>query len=143
MSMCQGDVQNAPVELQEVYYPVLIERQRLRDDSGGLGKFRGGLGIEVSVRVLCDASTNINVERQRTAPWGLFGGAQGDTAKALVKQSHDDTGVWLTKKPGYPLRAGGSVTFYTAGGGGYGPVSERPRELIARDRELGYVPPSN
>ena len=143
VSMCQGDVQNAPVELQEVYYPVLIERQRLRDDSGGLGKFRGGLGIEVSVRVLCDASTNINVERQRTAPWGLFGGAQGDTAKALVKQSHDDTGVWLTKKPGYPLRAGGSVTFYTAGGGGYGPVSERPRELIARDRELGYVPPSN
>jgi N-methylhydantoinase B len=143
VSMCQGDVQNAPVELQEVYYPVLIERQRLRDDSGGLGKFRGGLGIEVSVRVLCDASTNINVERQRTAPWGLFGGAQGDTAKALVKQSHDDTGVWLTKKPGYPLHAGGSVTFYTAGGGGYGPVSERPRELIARDRELGYVPPSN
>ena len=72
--MCQGDVQNATVELQEMYYPVLIERQRLREDSGGAGKFRGGLGIEVSVRVLCDAYTNINVERQRTAPWGLFGG---------------------------------------------------------------------
>ena len=74
VSMCQGDVQNAPVELQEIYYPVLIERQQLREGSGGAGKFRGGLGIEVSVRVLCDASTNINVERQRTAPWGLFGG---------------------------------------------------------------------
>jgi N-methylhydantoinase B len=139
VSMCQGDVQNAPVEMQEVYYPVLIERQQLRDGSGGLGKFRGGLGIEVTVRVLCDASTNINVERQRTAPWGLFGGQPGDTAKALIKQSHDHTGVWLTKKPGYPLRAGGSVTFYTAGGGGYGPTSERSPELIARDRALGYV----
>ncbi len=143
VSMCQGDVQNAPVELQEVYYPVLIERQRLRDGSGGSGKFRGGLGLEVSVRVLCDASANINVERQRTPPWGLFGGAQGHTAKALVKQSQDDAGVWLSKKPGYALRGGGSVTFYTAGGGGYGPSSERPEELIARDLELGYVSPSN
>jgi N-methylhydantoinase B len=142
VSMCQGDVQNAPVELQELYYPVLIERQRLREGSGGAGKFRGGLGIEVSVRVLCDASTNINVERQITAPWGLFGGERGQTAKALVKQSDEDAGVWLTKNPGYPLKAGGSVTFYTAGGGGYGPATERPRELIERDRKLGYVPPS-
>ncbi|HEX2229136.1 MAG TPA: hydantoinase B/oxoprolinase family protein [Candidatus Binatia bacterium] len=142
VSMCQGDVQNAPVEMQESYYPVLIERQRLRAGSGGAGKFRGGLGLEVSVRVLCDASTNINVERQRAAPWGLFGGEAGWTARALVKQSHDDDGVWVTKKPGHRLRAGGSVTFYTAGGGGYGPSSERPRELIERDRELGYVVPS-
>jgi N-methylhydantoinase B len=139
VSMCQSDVQNAPVELQEIYYPVLIERQGLREGSGGAGKFRGGLGIEVSVRVLCDASANVNVERQLTAPWGLFGGEQGLTARALVKQANDDPGVWLTKKPGYPLKAGGSVTFYTAGGGGYGPAAERPAELIERDRKLGYV----
>ncbi len=44
VSMCQGDVQNAPVELQEIYYPVLVEHQRLREGSGGAGKFRGGLG---------------------------------------------------------------------------------------------------
>ena len=140
VSMCQGDVQNAPVEMQEIFYPVLIERQRLREGSGGLGKFRGGLGIEVSVRVLCDAFTNINVERQRAAPWGLFGGQSGSTAKALVKQANDDSGVWLTKKPGFPLRAGGSVTFYTAGGGGYGRATERPLDLIKRDRKFGYSP---
>ncbi|MDH3445572.1 MAG: hydantoinase B/oxoprolinase family protein, partial [Deltaproteobacteria bacterium] len=110
--------------------------------SGGAGKFRGGLGIEVTVRVLCDASTNINVERQRAAPWGLFGGEEGRTAKALVRQTRDSDGLWLTKKPGHPLKAGGSVTFYTAGGGGYGPAGERSRRLIARDRELGYVSPS-
>ena len=139
VSMCQGDVQNAPVELQEIYYPVVVEHQRLRDGSGGAGKFRGGLGIEISVRVLCDAFTNINVERQRTAPWGLFGGENGATAKALVKQSAEDPGAWLTKKPNYPLKKGGSVTFFTAGGGGYGPVKERSCELIERDRRLGYV----
>ena len=143
VSMCQGDVQNAPVELQEIYYPVLIERQRLREDSGGAGKFRGGLGIEMSVRVLCDAFTNINVERQRTAPWGLFGGECGATAKALVKQAPDDTGTWLTKKPNYPLKKNGSVTFFTAGGGGYGMVKERACELVDRDCRLGYVPERN
>jgi N-methylhydantoinase B len=139
VSMCQGDVQNAPVEMQEIYYPVLVEHQRLREGSGGAGEFRGGLGIEVSVRVLCDAFTNINVERQRTAPWGLFGGGNGATAKVLVKQTADDPGSWLTKKPNYPLKKGGGVTFFTVGGGGYGPAKERRCELIERDRRLGYV----
>ena len=139
VSICQGDVQNAPVELQEIYYPVLVEHHRLREGSGGAGKFRGGLGIELSVRVLCDAFTNINVERQRTSPWGLFGGSCGDSAKAWVKQAPDDPGTWLTKRPNYPLKQGGSVTFFTAGGGGYGHASERSLELIERDRRLGYT----
>jgi len=139
VSMCQGDVQNAPVELQEIYYPVLIERQALREGSGGAGKFRGGLGIEISVRVLCDAFTNINIERQRTAPWGLFGGEGGARAKALVKPSPEAPGVWLAKKPNFPLKKNGSVTFFTAGGGGYGRPEERPAQLIERDRKLGYV----
>ena len=139
VSICQGDVQNAPVELQELYYPVLVEHHRLRDGSGGAGKFRGGLGIEIAVRVLCDAFANINIERTRTPPWGLFGGQCGHSAKALVKQSPDEPGAWLTKRPNYPLKKGGSVTFFTAGGGGYGPAAERPRDLIERDRRLGYV----
>jgi N-methylhydantoinase B len=89
--------------------------------------------------MLCDGFTNINIERQRTAPWGLFGGECGEKAKALVKQSPDEPGTWLTKKPNYPLKAGGSVTFFTAGGGGYGPACERARELIERDERLGYM----
>jgi N-methylhydantoinase B/oxoprolinase/acetone carboxylase alpha subunit len=56
-----------------------------------------------------------------------------------VKQTIDDPGSWLTKKPNYPLKKGGSVVFFTAGGGGYGPPSERTPELIERDRRLGYV----
>jgi len=127
------------VELQELYYPVLIERQQLREGSGGAGKFRGGLGIEIAVRVLCDAFTNINIERQRTAPWGIFGGVCGAKAKALVKRTADDPGSWLTKKPNYPLKKNASVVFFTAGGGGYGLPSERAPELIERDWRLGYV----
>jgi N-methylhydantoinase B len=139
VSICQGDVQNAPVELQELYYPVLVEHHRLREGSGGTGKFRGGLGIEICVRVLCDAFTNINVERQRTPPWGLFDGGCGKPASAWVKQTPDDAGAWLTKRPNYPLKKNGSVTFFTAGGGGYGRAGDRPRELIDRDARLGYA----
>ena len=143
VSICQGDVQNAPIELQELYYPVLIEAHRLREASGGAGKFRGGLGIEITVKTLCDGFVNINVERTRTPPWGLFGGECGEKAKALVKQSPDDPGAWLTKKPNYPLKAGGSVTFFTAGGGGYGSHTERSGELIERDSRLGYASATN
>jgi N-methylhydantoinase B len=142
VSICQGDVQNAPVELQEIYYPVLVEHHRLREGSGGAGKFRGGLGIEICVRVLCDAFTNINVERQRTPPWGLFDGGCGEPARAWVRQTPDDAGAWLTKRPNYPLKKNGSVTFFTAGGGGYGRAVERPRELIERDARLGYARPT-
>ena len=81
VSICQGDVQNAPVELQDFYYPVMIEQHRLREGSGGAGRFRGGLGIEITVRTLCDAFVNINVERTLTPPWGLFGGECGEPAR--------------------------------------------------------------
>jgi N-methylhydantoinase B len=76
---------------------------------------------------------NISVERTLTPPWGLFGGHCGEPAKALVKQDSNDTGSWLTKRPNYPLKKNGSVTYFTAGGGGYGLVEERPPELIERD----------
>jgi N-methylhydantoinase B len=143
VSICQGDVQNAPIELQELYYPVMIEQHRLREGSGGAGKFRGGLGIEITVRTLCDAFVNVNVERTLTPPWGLFGGHCGEAARAFVKQDADDPGTWLTKKPNYPLKAGGRVTYFTAGGGGYGSPAERSGELIERDSRLGYAKATN
>jgi N-methylhydantoinase B len=139
VSICQGDVQNAPVELQELYYPVMIEQHRLREGSGGAGRFRGGLGIEITVRALCDTFVNINVERTLTPPWGLFGGDCGEPAKALVKQDASDPGCWVTKRPNYPLKKDGSVTYFTAGGGGYGSPAQRPQELIELDRRFAYV----
>jgi N-methylhydantoinase B len=139
VSVCQGDVQNAPVELQELNYPLLFEFHRLREGSGGSGKFRGGLGIEIVVRLLCDGYANINVERNLCPPWGIGGGESGKPAKALVRQSPEDSGRWITKGRNTPVKKGGSVTFLTAGGGGYGPSAERAPALIERDLRRGYV----
>ena len=63
--------------------------------------------------------------------------------KAWVKQDSQDTGSWVTKRPNYPLKRNGSVTYFTAGGGGYGPVGERSLELTERDQRLGYVDATN
>ncbi len=139
VSACQGDVQNAPVELQELYYPVLIEHHRLREGSGGPGKFRGGLGIEIALRLLCDGYVNINVERTLNPPWGIFGGEAGEPARTLVRQRAEDPGAWLTKGPNTRLKRGAIVTFFTAGGGGYGPPEARAPALIERDLRMGYT----
>ena len=56
VSICQGDVRNAPIELQEIQYPFLIERCALRPDSGRAGYYRGGLGIEMIYRARSPAS---------------------------------------------------------------------------------------
>ena len=63
VSVCQGDVRNTRVELQEIKYPVLVDRHAFRRDSGGAGRYRGGLGLEVTYRMLQPCKANINGER--------------------------------------------------------------------------------
>jgi N-methylhydantoinase B len=64
-----SDVQNAPIELQELYYPVMIEQHRC-GRAAAQGKFRGGWVSKSPCGTLCDAFVNINVERTLTPPWG-------------------------------------------------------------------------
>ena len=60
-----------------------------------------------------------------TARGGCSAANAAQPAKALVKQDPTMPGSWVTKRPNYPLKKNGSVTYFTAGGGGYGPT-ERP-----------------
>ncbi len=141
VSMCQGDVQNAPVELQEIYYPVLVEHQSLREGSGGAGKFRGGLGIEVSPCACSATHTPMSISNA-SAPrrGGCSTVKYGATAKALVKQTPGDSGHMADQETQLSFEGkGGSVTFFTAGGGGYGASRSVLVKLIERDRRLGYV----
>lgn len=138
VSMCQGDVKNTPIELQELYYPLLYERHALRADSGGAGKFRGGIGLEVMVTPLCNLFVSRNTDRIQCPPWGLLGGAEGMTNLTLIKRNGKEE-----KLPGkfshLLVKPGETVTFLTAGGGGYGPASQRAAEAVRRDIVLGYV----
>ena len=138
MSVCQGDVRNTPVELQEIKYPVVIERCALRPDSGGAGEHRGGLGIELSYRVLQDCRGNINFDRTLTPPWGLHGGQPGAVSVAIVERA-DGTTERVHKAPHIEFHAGDRVTYLTAGGGGYGDPAHRDPDALGRDIEDGLV----
>src|SRR5262249_36758000 len=73
-----GDNYNIPCEVIETKFPLLVERYELIQDSGGPGKFRGGLGIRIDYRVLSpDATVSACLARYKFAPPGLFGGGEG------------------------------------------------------------------
>jgi N-methylhydantoinase B len=139
VSVCQGDVRNTPVELQEIRYPFLIETHALRDDSGGAGQYRGGDGVALGYKCLVPCQVNINFERTKVPPWGLHGGANGQSNYAIIRRADGSPEEKVLKGTQIPLRAGDVVTFYTAGGGGYGDPVNRAREAIVSDLAEGLV----
>ncbi len=140
VSICQGDVRNAPIELQEIQYPFLIERFALRSDSGGAGKHRGGLGVDLTYRALQNCIANMNCDRTKDPPWGLHGGKPGAVNEAVLVRGDGSTRN-LLKETGVALEPGDRLTFLTAGGGGWGEARERDRREIERDVAAGYVTP--
>jgi N-methylhydantoinase B len=138
VSMCQGDVKNTPIELQELYYPLFYECHAFRPDSGGAGKFRGGIGVEVRVKPLTDFYLSRNTDRIKCPPWGLLGGEQGAVNETIIRRDGKEE-----KLPGkfshLLVHPGETVTFLTAGGGGYGTAMERDISDVKRDVALGYI----
>jgi N-methylhydantoinase B len=138
VSMCQGDVKNTPIELQELYYPLLYERHALRTDSGGAGKYRGGVGVEVTVKALENCFLSRNTDRIKCPPWGLLGGEPGAVNETIIERN-GNMEVLPGKFSHLSVRRDESVTFLTAGGGGFGNPSMRDTGSINHDVELGYV----
>ena len=138
VSMCQGDVKNTPIELQELYYPLLYECHALRTDSGGAGKFRGGVGVEVKVKPLHDfslAGTRIGFSARPGACWAA---EQGATNATLIRRNGKEE-ILPGKFSHLLVRPGETVTFLTAGGGGHGDPAGRDVTAVKRDVALGYV----
>ncbi len=138
VSMCQGDVKNTPIELQELYYPLLYECHALRTDSGGAGKFRGGVGVEVKVKPLHDLFVSRNTDRIQCPPWGLSGGEQAATNATLIQRNGKEE-ILPGKFSHLLVRPAETVTFLTAGGGGHGDPADRDTTAVKRDVALGYV----
>ena len=135
---------NVPVELFEVAVPLLVREKELAADSAGIGKYRGGFGQRVTISRLPGYTGSLFVmlwpHRQVIPPEGLEGGGPG--AKTLVflngrlltrAEITSSTGAVLLDDPSQV------ITIQTAGGGGFGPPSERARELAERDRQDGLV----
>ncbi|MDX1483705.1 MAG: hydantoinase B/oxoprolinase family protein [Alphaproteobacteria bacterium] len=137
-TMAHGDTRLIPMELQEALYPVDIEELALRPDSGGAGRFRGGLGLRNVYRVRVPCRLVVKFDRIDCPPWGVAGGAPAKPGWVTVERRGGER-VILRKTKGFELAAGDRVIVEVGGGGGWGPPAERDPALAARDRRLGYV----
>lgn len=132
---------NTPIEALEMSYPFLVTEYSLIDNSGGKGKFRGGLGIKRGLQVLTDCTVSIQSERRKFAPYGLFGGEEGRKGRNVL--TRDGKEIELPSKTTYELLKGDIIRIETPGGGGYGNFEERSEQLRLKDereqrmKELG------
>ena len=140
-TMAHGDTRLIPIELQERLLPFRIDSIELRADSGGAGKFRGGLGFAKTYRILEDCQLQTNLDRTKYPAWGVLGGKEGRPGRVLVIDDATGKVTPKFKAHGEALSGGSTIILETGGGGGYGPPAERDHALVRRDLEEGYITP--
>lgn len=130
-----------PIEAIETESPVRYLRRELRQDSGGAGRFRGGVGQVLSYKILGgDPQLHHTSQKSVSLPQGVVGGAPGDGGRWVINE-----GTPRERRLAYAigdieqLEEGDTVTHYTPGGGGYGNPAERESEKVRADVEAGLV----
>jgi N-methylhydantoinase B len=137
-----GFYRNIPTEVLESELPVVVERYGLRLDSGGAGRFRGGMGLDYALTVLPPEAvlTSRGMERYFFQPWGREGGRPGANGRTrLVERDGSQTELGKLDVLRPPPRA--TLAVETAGGGGYGDPFGRDPALVLADVLDGLVSP--
>ncbi len=133
------DSRNLPTEFTESRFPFIVERLGLAVDSGGAGRYRGGLGYEKQIRMLKDAHFMSIADRSILACWGVKGGKAGMSFNVTVDLGGPDEREVDALADAEPIRAGQVVRIRTTGGGGWGDPLDRPYEDVERDLRWGKV----
>ncbi len=133
VSICQGDVRNASIEGIEMKSPILVENRGYRADSGGAGRFRGGVGLEIRASSFVEGRWNMDrPARTLCPPWGLWGGKAGVTAEFFTRKPGENA-----YQPTYgfrlPMPPTTQVLLRTSGGGGWGDPLERDPDRVRFD----------
>jgi len=139
VSVCQGDVRNGSIEGIELKCPVLVESRALREGSGGAGKHRGGLGIDVRVRNLVEGKWNFEQTRRRNCPpHGLRGGKPGAYGDYLLRLPGESEYQSMAASH-HPVPVQSEVIVRTGGGGGWGDPLSRDPEAVRADVIEGFI----
>jgi len=140
VALNDGDTHNSPIEATEAKSPIIIARRALRQDSGGPGKFRGGLGVAQQTHVRKTASIYSRMERTICAPWGLHGGKEALANRVSIVRSDGNIKRFPTGKFNpTEIAEGDGFLVETAGGGGFWSALEREPEKVLADVRSGYV----
>ncbi|WP_454621118.1 hydantoinase B/oxoprolinase family protein [Bradyrhizobium cenepequi] len=130
---------NLPAEAMEMETPIRVNRLALRQDSGGAGRQRGGLGVVKEYEILDgDVAFTYRGERHFFAPQGAHGGGEAAFAHSVILRG-DGAQEVIPSKQMTTLHKGDRVVVETAGGGGNGPASERSRSAVLADLADGKV----
>ena len=125
---------NMPVESIETEFPLLVESYELIQDSGGPGKYTGGLGIRRVVRPMTDDCIfEGNGERFQSKPWGVFGGGSGRSGCFRLIDENGSIEKLKIKASGIPVKRNQKLLVDAPGGGGYGHAAEREPKTVATD----------
>ena len=127
------DSRNLPSEFTESRFPFLVERLGLAIDSGGAGRFRGGLGYDKWLRMTRDAHFMSIADRSILACWGLRRGKAGRPFSVVIDPGGPGEREVDALADGEPVRAGEVIRIRTTGGGGWGDPLERTYEEVVRD----------
>lgn len=137
MHVTEPGCRNNPVEILESKAPMLIERYGYRENSGGPGKNRGGVGVERAYKFLAPSTAIVINYKTKTSPWSMNGGNEGTKNTVIVNPGLPDA-----KEVGVSnntFDAGGCIVNLTGGGGGWGNPFEREPDRVALDVQYGFV----
>jgi N-methylhydantoinase B len=136
-----GGIKFGSVEVTEVRFPLFFETHEFRPDSGGDGRFRGGVGsvLELHVEIREPARANTAGDGTRHAPYGILGGRDGLPHRYRLRSRGRPDRVLRTKEVGVVVRPGDVFLVESGGGGGYGPPRLRAPAARAADLDNGVV----
>ena len=126
---------NLPIEVLEASMPLRVHRKALRPDSGGPGRFRGGLGQVFEFESVSLAPLTVRAEhgKLKTSPRGFRGGGDGAAGGVFLN------GEPIPDKLPVIMQYGDTMRLEIPGSGGMYPPGERARDAIERDLVAGYV----
>lgn len=128
-----------PIEVAEANLPVLFRQVELWEDSGGAGRWRGGLGYHSIVEWRGgEAAAQFRRERHKFAPWGVDGGHGGPLCRGTIHRAGGETEP-LTSKCRRALRDGDRIEIFTTGSGGHGDPLRRDAARVRDDVLDGRV----
>jgi N-methylhydantoinase B len=127
------------IEAFESVSPLVVWRKQLRPDSGGAGRFRGGLGQEAEIEVRSPSPLRLSLlsDRRDHPALGVLGGEPG--APALIEFGD---GTRPHPKSRTTIAPGTRLRMIYAGGGGYGDPRERDPDAVASDLRDEYITPA-
>jgi N-methylhydantoinase B len=133
-----GRFLNTPVEAAEIENPVMIERYEFIPDSGGAGKYRGGLSLRRDIRFFTEVTWARYSDRQKFSPQGLFGGMEGTRGELVLNpgtpQEQKQKSKGVTQ-----IKAGDLLSIRLPGSGGYGDPRDRDQKLVRWDVLNGKI----